>query len=73
MIEYEREVYEFVYTILSRTSSILLIAIMESTLPLYGPVLGKLNKNRLIFWDKDSELKFNSIAIKSDLEASIDQ
>ncbi|MEQ9287694.1 MAG: UvrD-helicase domain-containing protein [Cyclobacteriaceae bacterium] len=73
MIEYEREVYEFVYTILSRTSSILLIAIMDGTLELYGPVLGKLNKNRLIFWDKDSELKFNSIAIKSDLEASIDQ
>ena len=72
-VEYEKEVFEFVYTILSRTSSILIIALMPSTLSLYKIVLGKLNASRLIYWDKESETEFQSLAVKSDVEASIDQ
>jgi DNA helicase II / ATP-dependent DNA helicase PcrA len=59
-LEFEKEAFEFAYTIVTRTSGILIIAITEQTQDVYKKVLGLLNKERLIFWDKYSEDKFNS-------------
>ena len=64
-IESKKERFEFVYTILSRTSSILIIALYDnpeprlSTQPVYYEPLKLLRRDRLIFWDKASRLAFN--------------
>ncbi len=72
-LEYEKEVYEFVYTILTRTSSILIIALSDRTQDLYMQVLGLLDRERLIFWDKESEDKFDSFCEPSNATALIDE
>lgn len=59
-LEYEKEVYEFAYTILTRTSSILIIALSDSTQEVYKAIIGLLKKDRLIFWDKVTEDRFES-------------
>jgi DNA helicase-2/ATP-dependent DNA helicase PcrA len=59
-LEFEKEAFEFAYTIVTRTSGILVIIITEETQEVYKKVLGLLNKERLIFWDKNSEDKFKS-------------
>jgi DNA helicase-2/ATP-dependent DNA helicase PcrA len=58
-IEYKDEVSEFVYTILSRTSGILLIVLTTQTLKKYYSILKLLRKDRLIMWDKETKQKFN--------------
>ena len=59
-LEFEKEAFEFAYTIVTRTSGILVIVITEQTQDVYKKVLGLLNPDRLIFWDKNSEDKFNT-------------
>lgn len=59
-LEYEKEVYEFTYTILTRTSSLLIVALSDNTNPIYKQVVGMLDRERLIFWDKVTEDKFDS-------------
>ena len=72
-VEYEKEVYEFVYTILTRTSSILIIALSDSTLDVYKPVIGKLNPNRLIFWDDQTVNKFSFFCKQEEVLGTIDE
>ena len=59
-LEFEKEAFEFAYTIITRTSGVLIIVITEQTQDVYKKVLGLLNKERIIFWDKNSEEKFKS-------------
>ena len=59
-LEYEKEAFEFAYTILTRTSGILIIVISEDTQNVYKKVLGLLRQDRIIFWDRISEEKFKS-------------
>ena len=59
-LEYEKEVYEFAYTILTRTSSILIIALSDNTQEVYKAIVGLLRRDRLIFWDKATEDRFES-------------
>jgi len=59
-LEFEKEAFEFAYTIVTRTSGVLIIIIKEGTQEVYKKILGLLNKERLIFWDKKSEEKFMS-------------
>lgn len=72
-IEYEKEVFEFVYTILSRTSSILIIALFDNTLEVFKPVIGKLNPKRLIFWDEETERKFDDFCLYQDVQPDLDE
>jgi DNA helicase-2/ATP-dependent DNA helicase PcrA len=72
-VEYEKEVYEFVYTILTRTSSILIVALSDSTLEVFKPVIGKLNPNRLIFWDNETYNKFSFFCTQEDIQGTIDE
>lgn len=59
-LEFEKEAFEFAYTIVTRTSGVLIIVITEHTQDVYKRVLGLLNKERIIFWDEISEEKFKS-------------
>lgn len=59
-LEFEKEVYEFAYTILTRTSSILIVALSDNSQEVYKPIIGLLKKDRLIFWDKATEDRFES-------------
>jgi DNA helicase-2/ATP-dependent DNA helicase PcrA len=58
-IEYKDEVAEFVYTILSRTSGILLIVLTTHTLKKYHKIIKLLRKDRLIFWDLETKSNFD--------------
>lgn len=70
-IEHRGEVFEFIYTILTRTSCLLLIAITPNSREMYLPVLKKLRSERLIFWDAESGQHF--AAIQNQAEVAISQ
>lgn len=63
-IEYKEEVAEFVYTILSRTSGILIIALTSMTLSKYNKVINLLRKDRLILWDKETAEKYLTFCVE---------
>lgn len=66
-IEYKEEVSQFVYTILSRTSGILIIALTSMTLSKYNKVINLLRKDRLIIWDKETADKFLTFCVEPDV------
>lgn len=63
-IDFQKEKFEFVYTILTRTSSILIIALFNGdnlsskTQEIFKDAIGLLNRERLIFWDKQTKDEF---------------
>jgi DNA helicase-2/ATP-dependent DNA helicase PcrA len=59
-LEFENEVFEFSYTIVTRTSCILIIALTDKTQNIYKKILGLLNIDRLIIWDRETEQKFDT-------------
>ncbi len=59
-IQYKDEVAEFVYTILSRTSGILLIVLTTQTLKKYHKIIKLLRKDRLILWDRETKENFDT-------------
>jgi DNA helicase II / ATP-dependent DNA helicase PcrA len=59
-VEDEREVFEFVYTILTRTSNILIIALSDNTHESFKRVLGFLRQDRLIFYDDITRARFSN-------------
>lgn len=66
-IEFKKEKFEFVYTILSRTSCILIIALFNNpvnpsynTQEIYKQAIGLLKQDRVIFWDKETKDNFNA-------------
>jgi len=72
-LEFEKEVFEFAYTIVTRTSCILIIAITSTTQNIYKKVLGLLARERLIMWDGESEAEFDSFCEQYDAEAIVDE
>jgi DNA helicase-2/ATP-dependent DNA helicase PcrA len=62
--EFENEVMEFAYTIMTRTNCLLVIAVSEKYHNYYKQILDLLRKDRLIFWDKESEEKFLQLISK---------
>ena len=56
----DKEVYEFVYTILTRTSSILIIALSDSTQDNFKKVINLLDRDKLILWDFETKQKYSS-------------
>lgn len=59
-LEFENEVFEFTYTIITRTSCILIVALTDDTQNIYKKILGLLDRERLIMWDRDTALKYES-------------
>lgn len=72
-LEFEKEAFEFAYTIITRTSGILIIVISEETQDVYKKVLGLLRQDRIIFWDRISEEKFKSFREDYIAEPIIDE
>ena len=72
-IEFEKEVYEFIYTILTRTSSILIVALFNETKPIYKRVINLLRKDRIIFWDTITKQKFNEFCEQTEIEILADE
>ncbi len=52
---------EFIYTIFTRTVSLLIILVFPSIQQSYLDIINLLVPNRLIFWDEESEIKFHEI------------
>jgi len=67
-VEEESEAEEFVYTILTRTSSILIIALSGKISSNYQKIIGTLNRDRLIFWDEETKERYSEFCRKPDLE-----
>lgn len=55
MLEFEKEIFEFAYTIMTRTNCLLIIAATNNHEPVYRQVLPFIRLDRLIFWDGQSE------------------
>lgn len=66
-LEFEKEVFEFAYTIVTRTSCILIIALTDTTQNVYKKTLGLLDRERLIFWDEQTETKFDTFCEEYEL------
>jgi hypothetical protein len=65
-LEFKKEKFEFVYTILSRTSCILIIALFQNpdvtdynTQDIFKEAIGLLRRDRIIFWDKETKDAFD--------------
>lgn len=58
-LEFEEEVFEFSYTIVTRTSCILIIALTQETQNIYKKILGLLNRDKIIMWDSETNQKFS--------------
>ena len=59
-IDDENEAYEFVYTILTRTSSILIIALSDTTKIYYKKIINYLDQDKIILWDQQTKDKYKS-------------
>lgn len=57
-IVHKDEVDEFVYTIISRTTGILIIAIVNYSLPKYNKIINLLRRDRIILWDMQTKNNF---------------
>ena len=52
---------EWIFTALTRVTSLLLIVVWLDGQPEVSALLGKLDPDRLLFWDEDAERAFSSI------------
>ena len=69
----DKEVYEFVYTILTRTSSILIIALSDSTQDNFKKVINLLDRDKLILWDSETKQKYSSFCQQFEIETIKDE
>lgn len=72
-LEFEKEVFEFAYTIVTRTSCVLIIALTDKTQNIYKKILGLLNKERLIMWDGETLQKYDSFCEEYEPETIEDE
>jgi hypothetical protein len=60
-VEFENELMEFAYTIMTRTNCLLVIAVTDDFREYYRPVVKMIRNDRIIFWDKESETKYQNL------------
>lgn len=72
-LEFEKEVFEFAYTIVTRTSCVLIIALTDKTQNIYKKILGLLDKERLIMWDRETLQKYDSFCEEYEPETIEDE
>lgn len=70
-IEDDNEAAETVYTILTRTSCILIIALSGSISDTYKEIIGTFDVERLLFWDQESKNRYSEFC-KTPLPVSDD-
>ncbi len=68
-------IYEWLYTILTRSTSVLIICLSPSTKTETQALIGRLRKDCLMFWDNFAEVRFNEFAsaVGSDKDPFRDQ
>jgi DNA helicase-2/ATP-dependent DNA helicase PcrA len=64
------DVDEYVYTILTRTCCLLIIAMFPQPCPDFIPILKTFNPESLIFWDEASKAGFERLGHSSELQSS---
>jgi DNA helicase II / ATP-dependent DNA helicase PcrA len=69
-VEFKKEKFEFVYTILSRTSCLLIIALFNDpedpgsrTQEIFKEAIGLLRRDRVIFWDRETKDTFDAFCL----------
>jgi DNA helicase-2/ATP-dependent DNA helicase PcrA len=67
-VENDKEAEEIVYTILTRTSSILIIALSEEITNVYKEIIGTFDRSRLILWDEETKNKYSDFWQESELK-----
>ncbi|WP_340067076.1 UvrD-helicase domain-containing protein [Ascidiimonas aurantiaca] len=67
------EVEEFVYTILTRTTNVLVIAVSKKMITSYFDIIKEFKKERLIFWDEQSRKTYSSICSREQEENPLDE
>ena len=72
-LEFEKEVLEFSYTILTRTSCILIVGLTNRTQKIYKKVIGMFDKEKIIIWDKDTEENYDKFCEPYNQEIVIDE
>lgn len=69
---HSNEIYEFVYTILTRTSSILVIGLSKHTEEVYHEIINTFRKDRILFWDSDTKTHFGKFCKHVDIEPIVE-
>jgi len=59
---------EWIYTILSRTTSVLIILLSSTTPSEVKSLIGRLRADRLLFWDRKAEMVFSEFAAFAERE-----
>jgi DNA helicase-2/ATP-dependent DNA helicase PcrA len=59
-IDNTEEVYEFVYTILTRTCCMLVIGLSNNTDPVYHRIINTFRRDRIMLWDESTRDNFQS-------------
>ncbi|UAY52131.1 UvrD-helicase domain-containing protein [Ferruginibacter albus] len=78
-IEHKKEKFEFVYTILTRTSCLLIIALFEGkngnggSQSIFREIIGLLNSDNIIFWDKETKDSFENFCEEVENNDEIDE
>jgi len=60
MLGNDKEAEEMAYTILTRTSSILIIALSEQITSVCKTIIGTFDRSKLIFWDEETKNKYSA-------------
>ena len=60
-IDFINEAEEFIYTILTRTNSILIIALSENTKSYYKSIIQSFDKEKVICWDEESKIHYTEL------------
>jgi SAM-dependent methyltransferase len=68
LIDASTEIEEFVYTILTRTVSLLVVLVFPGTLEGYEKLITMFLPERLIFWDSESDTHFKNLISKETVE-----
>ncbi|HSH64227.1 MAG TPA: UvrD-helicase domain-containing protein [Bacteroidia bacterium] len=71
-IDSQNEIEEFVYTILTRTVSLLIILVFPEIRKEFKAIISSLVRKRLIFWDEESEQKYLQITNSIEEEPMFD-
>jgi hypothetical protein len=72
-IDDENEAYEFVYTILTRTSCILIIALSDSTQKVFKKIINLLDREKTILWDSETKSKYDSFCEVVETEMIVEE
>jgi DNA helicase-2/ATP-dependent DNA helicase PcrA len=62
---HKQEVDEFVYTVITRTTGILIIALTNQSLATYYRIINLLRKDRIILWDTETKNNFDRLCEKN--------